>query len=241
MISVQTIKSVSLKKVLEIVDTIPHFSQRYNSKNYVAVNHDLFISWNSKSRMLVILKSDNSIVPELQKPNRIDFNTEVSYLIKLDNFELEQTKYYREHYNNRSFDDFLQKDHKIRQNEIELNSLKLITKTAKPSTKINCSLIFEQLKKQNDSDIKAGLLIHEKFTNHVWFVYKIYEDGTAMCFANLNAPEFAEFGSVRFSDITTAHGLETGCDDNDFVISYIKDENNNSISFNRIRELCNAL
>lgn len=79
--------------------------------------------------------------------------------------------------------------------------------------------ILPLLEKQDDTQIKHALIIEELFTKNIWFIYG-YKNGICSCYANLNNNDFAEFGSVRFSDIVESFGLESGWDDNKFVISH---------------------
>lgn len=103
--------------------------------------------------------------------------------------------------------------------EIQLNQLKLILKVSE--TKISKGDI-KPLFEQNLDNFTTALLIKEEFSNCKWFIVSIGDSGVSECFANLNNNDFAEFGTVRLSDITESYGLNSSFDDNKFSVKLLK-------------------
>jgi hypothetical protein len=65
----------------------------------------------------------------------------------------------------------------------------------------------------------GALVIEELYSSNIWYIYHVFKDSLICdCYANLNNNFNAEFGSVRFSDITEAFGLESGADDHKFNV-----------------------
>lgn len=129
------------------------------------------------------------------------------------------------------------KEELVRSKYNEILSLKKIYKASDkffPFKKITTFLNLV-LENQDENEIKDALIIEEKTTRNIWFIYK-FQNGFCDCFANLNNNEFAEFCSVRFSDISNAFNLDCGFDDLDFSVNIVRMQY--VWSFNDIKNFC---
>lgn len=101
----------------------------------------------------------------------------------------------------------------------QAESLKLILKNSKNPDKPTfkqCSVV------ENQSDKFNCLVIHETYSNYKWVIVSFSMNyGTAFCYANLNNKENAEFGDVRFADISEMFGLASGFDDNNIITKLV--------------------
>ena len=118
---------------------------------------------------------------------------------------------------NASINDFEKKDHNTRIYHKEFKAFKLLVKSDKLSNVDGVSLNL--LMQQSDENMVGALVIEELYSSNIWYIYHVFKDSLICdCYANLNNNFNAEFGSVRFSDITEAFGLESCADDHKFTV-----------------------
>lgn len=231
-LSVQTFENFNEKKAIEFINNIEQFVVVYSSlkskntvrkKSIVVKSPNLYIRWTAKDKLLIMLKTDN-VLP-------------TGFEIKSDSFMSEEYKRKSKILENYDFYHIELKEELERSKYNEVLALKKIYKASDKSFPFKTIRNFLNLvlENQDENEIKDALIIEEKRTKHIWFIYK-FKNGFCDCFANLNNNEFAEFGSVRFSDISSAFKLDNGFDDVDFRVDIIKI--NKELSFYDIRNYC---
>lgn len=209
LISVQT-KKCTEKQANEFIRNLQSDNKFLQTKHYIrkggvkiakilAYAPNMFVQWLLEDNLLVLIKSDVNLyeVPQMY--------LEATNDAWLKDFILEQ-----------DYTKLEQKENLVREEHNEIKSFKLIKKAAHNGSDIKLN-ILAQLSTQDPDNIKIALIIEEKYTKHIWFIYG-FKNGVCNCFANLNDNQFSEFGSVRFSDISSAFFLENGGDDNNFSI-----------------------
>jgi len=86
-------------------------------------------------------------------------------------------------------------------------NLEILKKFKAPQSHIN--EIEEASKKQGDTselEMEQTKILFKLFNPvgaGTWYVYEIFEDGVAMCFALLDEPMFAECGTISFDEMAS--------------------------------------
>lgn len=190
-------------------------------KELTAIFHNFYFTWNNVNKTIVLIKTDNEI-PE-------NFKNDKDGILKY-----QESDYIQEQIKQGTFSQLEFLAEQIFEKIKEENAFKLIKKVSSNGKNIPTS-ILKTLEKQDPDNIKTAILIEEKYTKHIWFIYS-YQSAIASCFANLNDNLFAEFGSVRFSDITTGFWLESGSDDNNFSMQILNF--NKHPTYQEISKIC---
>lgn len=232
MLSVQTkvcsSEKVAVEFIKNIENAIESFYPRYwlKSDNSVKLGEiqgfspTMFLRWLAEDKLMVIIRSDEPLYTIPEELNNIDNDAaQKLFVLKQDYKQLE-----------------IKENHTRQENE-QLKNFNLIKKVSY-NGKFVSPLILNLLKNQDPDNIKIALIIQEQYSKHIWFIYG-YSNGICSCYANLNNNDFAEFGSVRFSDIVEAFGLGSGGDDNNFSVSTLN--YSETPTYNQIVNFCKRI
>lgn len=171
-------------------------------KEITAYFHNFFFTWNNQAKKMVYIETNEQIPEKFNQPNTLKY---------------EEADFIQKRLINGDFEELENLAEELFEEIKQVEALKLINKSSNYNKIKNINSVIKTLTNQSDENIKQALIIEEKYSKHIWFIYG-FKNGVCNCFANLNDNQFSEFGSVRFSDITEAFWLNDGGDDNCFDI-----------------------
>lgn len=198
-------------------------------QRFSAYYHNCYVTWSIEDKLLIAIHDTDGLIPsEFEKQLSIsDFSSDLQFEDAIRNMKYKEWDVL----NNKDFSDYIKKESLVRNEYYQLNCFKLIKKSAKNKSKMDLGF----LNTQDQDDIRSALVIEEQYSKNIWFITGL-KNGVCDCFANLNNNNFAEFGSVQFSDISEAFGLSSGWDDHSFKVQIVNFKE--KMGYLEIQEYC---